>query len=390
MRALITTSRMPCAIDEIRKLGAQGHQVFATDTFGTAPGSHSKYVAESILTPSPRHATRAFVDAIKEICATRAIDLLVPAFEEVFYLAKYRHELPEQLCFFPSFESLARLHDKGKLLALARELDVRVPKSTLVRSQAELGQAIAGGAEFFAKPVFSRGGVDLFTNAGPLAGALSLSDCHPGADAPWIVQEFAHGVDVCTFSIVQHGRITGHSAYVHPREIEHAGGIVFESVDEPECLAIAQRIARATDYHGQLSLDFMKTDAGMVLIECNPRPTAGVHVMSPEMFEAALLDTGGEKLRTAEPGVLRKYSIALIRDMLLHFTEAREDLRYLLSDAKEVVADPDDLLPALYQVLSYGHVIAYRRTLAKRDHKNTELMAAYFHDVCWNGEQLSE
>lgn len=390
MRVLITTSRMPCIIDEIRKLGAQGHQVFATDTFTTAPGSHSKYVTESFVTPSPRHATRAFVDAIKELCTTHAIDLLVPAFEEVFYLAKHRTELPAHLCFFPQLETLVRLHDKGKLLDLAREIGVRVPKSAIVRSQEELGGAIARGADFFAKPVFSRGGVDLFTNAGPLAGALALSDCHPSADAPWIVQEFAHGVDVCTFSIVHHGRITGHSAYVHPREIEHAGGIVFESVHEPECLAVAQRFAEVTQYHGQLSLDFMKTDEGMVLIECNPRPTAGVHVMSPEMFEAAMLDTAGEKLRTAEPGVMRKYSIALIRDMLLHFSEAREDLRYLFSEAKEVVADPDDLLPALYQVLSYGHVIAYRRTLARRQHKNTELMAAYFHDVCWNGEPLSE
>jgi glutathione synthase/RimK-type ligase-like ATP-grasp enzyme len=390
MRVLITTSRMPCIIDEIRKFGARGHRVFATDTFSTAPGSHSQYVTESFVTPSPRHATRAFVDEVKELCATRSIDLLVPAFEEVFYLARHRHEFPEQICFFPSFETLERLHDKSKLLELARQVDVRVPKSAVVRSQSELGLAIAESAEFFAKPVFSRGGVDLFTNAGPLAGARALSDCHPSDEAPWIVQEFAHGVDVCTFSIVHHGRITGHSAYVHPREIEHAGGIVFESVDEPECLAVAQRIAEVTNYHGQLSLDFMKTAEGMVLIECNPRPTAGVHVMSTEMFDAAMLDTAGEQVRTAEPGVRRKYGIALIRDMLLHFTEAREDLRYLLSDAKEVVADPDDLLPALYQVLSYGHVIAYRRTLARREHKNTELMAAYFHDVCWNGEPLPE
>jgi hypothetical protein len=66
----------------------------------------------------------------------------------------------------------------------------------------------------------------------------------------------------------------------------------------------------------------MKTDAGMVLIECNPRPTAGVHVMPEEMFEEALLDKGGKSVRLAEAGTQRKYSVALVRDMLLHFREA--------------------------------------------------------------------
>ena len=45
MRILVTSSRMPFALDLIRKLGKEGHAVFATDTFRTAPGSHSKFLA---------------------------------------------------------------------------------------------------------------------------------------------------------------------------------------------------------------------------------------------------------------------------------------------------------------------------------------------------------
>jgi predicted ATP-grasp superfamily ATP-dependent carboligase len=389
LRALITTSRMPVAIDMVRKLGERGHEVTASDTFRAAPGSHSKHVAHAHITASPRHDRPRFLQDVCDIVRRDRIDWLIPAFEEVFYLAKHRAALaPGVSYFFPSFETLATLHDKAKLSALARDVGIAVPASTVVTSQSELRHALAEFPQYFAKPVFSRGGVNLLTNAGPLEGALRVEECAPTPREPWIVQEFVRGGDVCTFSVAHEGRVSGHTSYVHPREIEHAGGIVFESVDEPECVAIVQRLVEAIHYHGHVSFDFMKTARGMVLIECNPRPTAGIHLMSAALWEAALFDRRAERLRVTEPGGRCKYSIALVRDMLLHVAEAREDLYHLMSAAKEVIADTHDLLPALYQVLSYGHVIKYRRQLAARTHKNTELMAAYFADVCWNGEDM--
>lgn len=390
MRFMITTSRMPCAIDEIRKLGSRGHHVVATDSFSSAPGNHSRHASIAYVTPSPRFEPARFVTEIVNIAKRERIDLVLPAFEEAFYLAKLGSKLPSQLRYFPPFDVLRTLHDKASFSELARSLGLRAPESVVVSNTSDLRAAIARHPRFFAKPVLSRGGVDLVTNAGVRAGLLSLDEVEPTVESPWIVQEFIDGDDLCCFSVVQHGVITAHVAYVHPREIEHAGGIVFESVDEPECLQIAQKIATATGYHGQLSLDLMKTKQGMVLIECNPRPTAGIHMMSAEMFEAALLDVEGRDLRIVEPGVRRKYTMALLRDMILHPDEAREDAKHLLGDAKEVVADPDDLLPSVYQVVSYSRVLAYRRSMATKSHKKTDLKAAYFADVCWNADSLAE
>jgi predicted ATP-grasp superfamily ATP-dependent carboligase len=378
---------MPSAIDEIRKLGQQGHTVVASDTISTAAGSHSKHAAAARVTASPRRETRRFIDDVARILREERIDVVLPAFEEVFYLAKHADELsPFAKLFLSPLETLDTLHDKAKMLDLARRLGVRVPGSALAESPEDLRLAVGLFPEFFARPRYSRGGVDLFTNTGPLAGALAIEQCEVTKDKPWIVQEYVQGTDVCTFSVAHHGRLTGHSAYVHPREIEHAGGIVFESVDEPECLRTVQKIVEETRYHGQISFDFLRTDGGMVLIECNPRPTAGVHVMSPAMLDEALADEKAAKLRVAEPGVRCKYSIALIRDMLLHFHAIPEDARHLFSGAREVLADPDDLLPALYQLISYGHVLKYR--LEAHRHGNRTLMAAYFDDICWNGEPI--
>jgi predicted ATP-grasp superfamily ATP-dependent carboligase len=390
MRFLVTSSRMPFAIDTIRKLGTQGHTVFASDTFSSAPGSHSRYVAESIVTASPRYDTRRFVEDVVRALRDHDVDMLLPQFEEVFYLAKHRAELaPWARAFMPSFESLALLHNKATLHGLAQSLNIRVPRSVTATSQARLAEAIAGFEGYFARPVYSRGGIQLFTNLGPLAGATKLDECRPSAENPWVVQQFVEGEDVCTFSIAHHGRIAAHAAYVHPREIEHAGGIVFESVEEPESLAIAQAIVAATKYDGQISLDFRRTSLGLVLIECNPRPTAGIHVMSASTFERALLGVEPDMVLLAEPGVRCKYSVALIRDMLLHWRELPADLKHLMSSAKEVVADSGDLAPALYQLISYRHVQDYRHRLHTGKHKATDLMAAYFDDICWNGEPIA-
>jgi predicted ATP-grasp superfamily ATP-dependent carboligase len=380
---------MPCAIDEIRKLGRRGHAVIAADAFKGSPGNHSRYVEKALVTPSPRHETSRFIDAIASITRDEQVDLVMPAFEEVFYLARYEDALPARVRFFPSLDVLVRLHDKARFLELARSLDIAVPESIIVQSLSELMYARTQFVRFFAKPTYSRGGVDVLTNVGPL-GRCSLQTVQPTPDNPWLVQEFVDGLDVCSFSVVQHGSITAHAAYVHPRQIDHAGGIVFESIDEPRCLELVRRIASETTYHGQISFDFKRTNRGMVLIECNPRPTAGVHLMTAKAFVDALLDEDARELRVSPPGLRCKYSFALLRDMLLHRGEVWDDLRHLLSDAKELIIDIDDPLPALYQVMSYGRVYAYRKQVKVAIRQNAELMAAYFYDVCWNGEPMAD
>ena len=48
MRVLVTSSRMPFALDAIRKLGERGHEVFACDSYEASPGSHSNYLRRAL------------------------------------------------------------------------------------------------------------------------------------------------------------------------------------------------------------------------------------------------------------------------------------------------------------------------------------------------------
>jgi hypothetical protein len=384
MRCLITTSRMPFALDEVRKLGRTGHTVFASDTFRSAPGGRTRFAAESFVTPSPRFDSNGFVARVSELVRQHGIELVLPAFEEALTLSEHAGILPARL-FAPRFETLRMLHHKHAFIEFARKLGLPTPMTTVARSDAELRSAVAKSPGFFARPVNSRGGIDLLTDTGPLAGAMPIGDCHPTPEHPWIVQPFVSGVDVCTFSVVHQGRLSAHVSYVHPREIEHAGGIVFESVREPETLAIAQRIAEESGYEGQLSLDLRLGRDGFVLIECNPRPTAGVFMLTDEEFERAVMAPPPREPFVAPPGRTRKFTFALLRDMALHWREIPRDLPHLLSAAPDVYAERGDWAPALFQLLSYGQVLRYRVPRGERHRPRTRLMSAYFHDVAYDG-----
>ena len=49
-----------------------------------------------------------------------------------------------------------------------------------------------------------------------------------------------------------------------------------------------------------MSLDFIETDDGLVMIECNPRPTDGVLLMTAEELERGLLAPEDDTLQIPE------------------------------------------------------------------------------------------
>jgi hypothetical protein len=386
---LVTSSRLPFALEEIRKLGRCGHRVYASDTFGSAPGSHSRYALEHFVTASPLTEPERFLDDLERILTEHPVDRLIPSFEEVFTIVqdKARFDRLTEV-FAPDFETLVKLHDKVRFIELARELGLLVPTTILAHDRAELSRATEELGAFFARPAYTRGGVMLYTNTGPLAGEVTLEECEPTAQHPYVVQPLVTGTDVCTFGIAHHGKLVAHSAYVHPLTLEHAGGIVFESVDIPETVEIARRVVEATGYHGQISLDFLATPDGLSVVECNPRPTSGLTVMPDEMFNAGLMNRvpPGEVL-VAPPGMRRQLSLGVVRNMVVHWDEMPENLHELVSGDPDIYADPQDWTPLLYQLVAYGRVMGYRFKTGRIS--RSDIMQGYFHDITWNGARIA-
>jgi predicted ATP-grasp superfamily ATP-dependent carboligase len=379
---------MPFAVDEIRKLGRAGHDVYAADTFRTAPGSHSASVHERVVVPAPKQDTLAFIGAVADLIMREGIELVVPMFEEVFYLAKHRDQLAElTTLYLPSFDVLARIHNKASFVELCQDLDVPVPPSVVARSKADLQRAVGEFPQYFARAAYSRGGVELLTNTGPLAGTVDLDSVSPTADDPWIVQGFVEGKDLCSFSVVHDGQVAAHCTYEHPRTIEHAGGIEFVSVDEPRTLELAERIAGALGYTGQLSFDWMVHEDGSIsIVECNPRPTDGVTLMADDVFVGALLSPSSSAA-VVPAGNKSEIKFAMLRDMFREPANLPSDLREMF-EAPDVYHGKHDVKPFLYEVLSYSHVFAFRHHEHAKAHKHTDLVAAQFFDVEWDGSPI--
>jgi hypothetical protein len=383
MRVLITSSRMPFALDMARKLSDAGHEVFAADDYKQSPGSHSRYLSGHFVYPSARRETEAFVDELERLIGEHSIDVLVPAFEEVFYISTQRERLAKGARIFGAeFSALARLHDKAAFETLVRKLGLPIPETVVATSDEELAAALERFDRYFARAVFSRGGVALLTNTGPLAGVLEPEDVHPTPAEPWVVQPFVEGETVCSYSTVHDGTVSSHLLYRIPRQWHHSTGIQFESTDALESLRLIEPIVSELGYTGQISFDFLEAPDGLSFVECNPRATDGLLLLDSEQLARGLLDPDADTF-LLPPGETRQLDLALVGDAFSdHMKRAPETIRDLarFQDAGDGWHDP---LPTLYSAFSLAHFAG----VSHRDH--AVLQDAMDADMSWDGEPIS-
>jgi glutathione synthase/RimK-type ligase-like ATP-grasp enzyme len=382
-RILVTSSRMPFALGMVRELASSGHEVHAADDYALSPGSHSKYLAGHHVYPSPSAETEVFIDALERIAQENEIDVIVPAFEEAFYISTQLDRLSKTATVFTApFSALARLHDKIAFQRLVRHLGLPIAETVVVASAAELEDAIAGFDRYFARPAFSRGGVSLLTNTGPLARATKLGDCHPTPQSPWLVQPFVDGETVCTYSTVHGGSLSTHLMYRIPRQWHHSTGIEFESIDARESLRLIEPIAAELRYTGQVSFDFLVTGDGLSFVECNPRATDGLLLLPHGELARGILDPAAD-LFLMPPGHTVQLELAVLAD---GFADRLRRLPASIRDLARVHDAGDgwhDPLPTLYSALAVAHFAG--ESVAEHE----KLFVAMAGDMNWDGEPIA-
>jgi hypothetical protein len=70
---------MPFALGMVRKLAAEGREIYAADDHLLSPGNHSKFLASHFVYPSPRSDTAGFVAELERIVRHDHVDLILPA-----------------------------------------------------------------------------------------------------------------------------------------------------------------------------------------------------------------------------------------------------------------------------------------------------------------------
>jgi hypothetical protein len=373
---------MPFALGMVRQLADAGHEVYAADDYERSPGSHSKYLAGHFVYPSARRETEAFVDELERIIGESGIDVVVPAFEEAFFISTQRERLAQRATIFvAAFPSLVRLHDKSAFEELVRGLGLPIPETVVATSDAELAEAIDRFDRYFARAAFSRGGVDLLTNTGPLAGNRDPADVHPTTQIPWLIQPFVEGETVCTYSTVHDGTVSSHLMYRIPRQWHHSTGIQFESIDATESLRLIEPLVSELGYTGQISFDFLVTGDGLSFVECNPRATDGALLLPPDQIARGLLKPGADTF-LLPPGETMQLELAVVGDAFSdRFARLPQTIRDLarVKDAGDGWHDP---LPTLYSAFSLAHFAGVSHS------EHAQLQDAMDADMAWDGEAI--
>jgi glutathione synthase/RimK-type ligase-like ATP-grasp enzyme len=333
-----------------------------------------------------------------------------------------------QLLFAPPIEVLRRLHDKAEFATLLRELDLPHPATDVVasaidwrrrhRSRARERARDRGGAHAPArlvlKPAFSRFGTR----------TRMIEPHQPLPDLPrvtpldrWIVQEHVEGTEFCTYAVASGGRLTAFVAY---RPVWRAGrtgdmgaGVAFERLDPRdapvrEARRIAERLASALTLTGQFGLDLIHrpthADAPVVVLECNPRATSGIHLFAPSdhLAHAFLphlapartsrtMPSGDAARATGTPPIQASRATArlgLPHAMYPPLTHPRgpgatralaftRQLRY-----PDALRPPEDRLPLAALVRSLAV------QLRESHRADVGLLAASTYDLEWNGEPV--
>lgn len=381
MRILVTSSRNTFALDIIRKLGAQGHEVYGADTYSGAMGSHSKYAAGHATTASPTFDTDQFIADISDIVNEHDIEMIIPTFEEAFYLSARKDDLPEGvLVYTGDFDKLARLHDKVSFQRLCEEAGVPIPETVVATDKETLQAAIDKFPQYFARAAFSRGGVALLTNTGPLEGALKVEDVNPTEEQPWIIQPFVDGPMVCTYANVKDGKVQSMVTYRAPQQWAHSTGIEFVSDDSTKTLEYTQKIVDTLDptYTGQLSFDFVDHEDGLLAIECNPRSTNGTLMLEADELSDAL--TGDvEETIVAPAGKERAIRAAVLANALTPNLKSIPSTLKHFAKATDVSKGWHDSFAMMWAPATLVHGAKLSRG------KHQKVLEALGEDIVWDG-----
>lgn len=372
---------MPRALALIRAFGAAGHRVITCDTAAHVddPSAHSRFAAEAVAVPAPAADPTGYVAAVARLVREHGVDLVMPQFEEILYLAQAADLLGAPM-FAPPFPTLVELHDKARFQALCAGLGLPVPRTVVVRSGDELRAALEGLAHYVAKPAYSRGGLRYLTDTGPRAGELRPEDCDPTPANPWLVQEYVDGDDVCSLSIVREGRVVVHCAYRPTVQMVTGASIQFTSEEDFGALPVVERIARGSGLTGVIGLDMRLDGEGRpVLLECNPRCTNGLFLIPDEWVVDAIVGAP-QGCRTVPAGRRRQWDLELLIPRFNRLPPWRT-ARELLSGT-----DPTftlhDLEPGLVMM---GNLLHFTVHMLRGGH---DLVSSFEEDVVWDGQTV--
>ncbi|OGN62545.1 MAG: hypothetical protein A3F09_05720 [Chlamydiae bacterium RIFCSPHIGHO2_12_FULL_49_11] len=391
---LLTYAQSIMTLDLARALHREGATVYVVDTHLWHICKNSNAVKRSFVAPPPRFKPLEFMRALIAIINEVKIDLVIPMWEDSFIVAKFRAMLPESVeVFCDTFEKLDSLHHKGKFIQLMNQFDIPAAKTAHIQTPADLSRCT--DYPFALKACYSRASQAVYkiASSDQIPSHIKIDAAHT-----WIAQEWIEGINYCTYSIAREGKLLAHSTYpveysigkfINPKDASVPPGSActnFRHIVHPAIEAWVKNIVEKLNYTGQIAFDLVvKADGVVYAVECNPRMTSGIVLVSEKK---GILNAFTEKeapLITPDLATRKKFAPA----MLLFGWRAALEMGKFFSflgiwfSYRDIVFHWKDLGPFFTQPLIWAHYIFTSRR------RKITLVTFALEDQSWNGEEIS-
>ncbi len=363
MRILITCPRAPVAIEWARIAQKNGHTVTFVDSLKNPLGRYLK-ATNYVRVPSPRFAFEKYKLQILTLISEH--DLIIPTCEDIFYVTKamqgtkFKHKV-----FAPDFDLLLGLHDKFTVQNYLNK-NVKFPKTRILTHKNQIDYS---NKNSILKPIFSRFGTQLITKINTEeTNSIDITDTYP-----WVQQEKILGAYICNYAVIEQGSIISHVVYRPRYLVNNAASTYFEYIENRTCNSFIKEFAELTKFTGQVAFDFIENGKGLFVIECNPRGTSGLHLISNqiEITDTGLKAKNGRPFESCRVGKSIIYMFGL--SALLNGTWRNLQRDYTKS--RDVIKD----IPFMAQIIAFGEIF-----IIKLRHK-ISFAEATAHNIEYNG-----
>ncbi|MCH9617824.1 MAG: hypothetical protein SP1CHLAM9_11450 [Chlamydiia bacterium] len=374
---LITNGRFPATLDLIRNLSRGGHKVIVAETSLYHYCSTSKATAKNVLIPSPRECEEGYILKILQVIEEEKVDFFLPAWEDVLVVSKHLDRFPKGVAFTSEYQVVHALHNKWEFSKLLTRLGYPSPSTFLVNSQVELDSVPFDA--FYIKACYSRGSESAYF----VDRKENIPKIQNPQEFPLLVQEKIEGNQFCTYSICHNGKVTAHATYpLHYAKYDGSKTrgtfcLSFEEVKHKKIYALVEEIAQKINYTGSLAFDIFENGDKLSILECNPRLTSGVTLLTSQdrladayfnTIEKTLHPIENEQTQLLFPSILFATKKSIKNGSFRPFIKT-------LFNAKDVIFHKNDMKPFFFQP-----VIGIHNLLLKFKYKKS-VISSYSHDL---------
>lgn len=276
MRVLVTGARLWYALNSVRLLAREGHEVFAADSSKISGGLYSKYLKGKFIYPAVSGKSDEFINCLLKKIEELDIDVLYPTFEEGFVISRFINRFQGRVkVMLPLHKHIQLLHDKLSMTRYAQSLKIPTPFTALLkdcdRKRLKFPLVIKPRDQRSAEGVKR---VDSLAELQSLSGALDGSR--------FIVQEWKQPHQICTMGLAYNGKLVGNVIYHNLREYPPTGGVgtCRISIEKSELETHVKKLVSNLNYSGFISTDFLHNpeNGQHYLVDVNPRMSPGLLV----------------------------------------------------------------------------------------------------------------